>query len=58
MYTKVFVCFVLGCCRILGSTNVPLRDAISSGKKNVTQTLTGKKGDQLTVSAVCVYICE
>ena len=32
---------------------MPLRDAISSGKKNVTQTLTGKKGEQLTVSSVC-----
>ena len=37
---------------------MPLRDAISSGKKNVTQTLTGKKGEQLTVSSVCtVCVC-
>ena len=36
---------------------MPLRDAITSGKKNVTQALTGKKGEQLTVSSVCVCVC-
>ena len=41
--------------RILGTTEVQLQEVVSRGKHSVTKTLKGKKGDMLTVSAVCSH---
>lgn len=39
-------------CRLLGSTDIQLQEVVSKGKHNVTRTLKGKKGEQLTVCGV------
>jgi hypothetical protein len=38
--------------RILGSVKIPLREVVHNGRQPVSQTLTGKHGEKLTVSYI------
>ena len=39
-------------CRLLGTLDLPLREAVTNGRQSINATLKGKKGDTLDVSGI------